>query len=181
MFVTKLADINMDEMTQELTANVSTTATDGDIFAEMVNFFQTDNWQFFPIPGKPSLQTSCQGSSGSWLCYATARIDQQQFVFYSVCPFKTPEDQRIAMAEFITRVNAIEVIGNFEMDFTDGEVRYKTSIDVEGTKLNFALIRQLVYINVTTMDEYLTGILSIIYGILTPLAAIDLLDDSSES
>ncbi|WP_199784763.1 hypothetical protein [Nostoc sp. 'Lobaria pulmonaria (5183) cyanobiont'] len=48
------------------------------------------------------------------------------------------------------------IIGNFELDFTDGEISCKTSIDVEGDRLSFTLIQRVVYANVTMMDEYLT-------------------------
>jgi len=44
--------------------------------------------------------------------------------------------------KFLTRANYGMMIGNFEMDFTDGEIRYKTSIDVEGDKLSSALIKR---------------------------------------
>ncbi len=64
------------------------------------------------------------------------------------------------------------IIGNFELDFTDGEIRYKTSIDVEGDRLTSALIRQLVYANVTMMDEYLPGIKAVVEGELSPEDAI---------
>jgi hypothetical protein len=49
------------------------------------------------------------------------------------------------VAEFLTRANSGMVIGNFELDFADGEIRYKTSIDVEGDKLSYAIIKRLVY------------------------------------
>jgi hypothetical protein len=45
-----------------------------------------------------------------------------------------------------------------------GEIRYKTSIDVEGSTLTFPQIKQLVYTNVMMMDEYLPGIISVIDG-----------------
>lgn len=64
------------------------------------------------------------------------------------------------------------MIGNFEMDFTDGEIRYKTSIDVEGDKLSSALIKRLVYANVMMMDEYLPGIVSVTEGDMEPKDAI---------
>ena len=57
--------------------------------------------------------------------------------------------------KFLIRANYGMMIGNFEMDFTDGEIHYKTSIDVEGDKLSSALIKRLVYANVMMMDEYL--------------------------
>lgn len=52
-----------------------------------------------------------------------------------------PEDRRLALAEFLTRANYGLFIGNFEMDWQDGEVRYKTSIDVAGDRLSTALVQ----------------------------------------
>jgi hypothetical protein len=60
------------------------------------------------------------------------------------------------------------VIGNFEMNFYDGEIRYKTSLDVEGDRLSSTLVKHLVYSNVTSMDKYLPGIMSVIFGNLSP-------------
>jgi hypothetical protein len=62
--------------------------------------------------------------------------------------------------------------GNFELDFSEREIRYKTSIDVDGDTLSSALIKGLVYANVTMMDEYLPGIMSVIYGDVEPKDAI---------
>lgn len=50
----------------------------------------------------------------------------------------------MAVAEFIARGNFGIVIGNFEIDFSDGEIPYKTSIDVKGDRPSFALIKRLV-------------------------------------
>lgn len=76
------------------------------------------------------------------------------------------------MAEFITRANSGMIIGNFELDLANGEICYKTSVDVEGSRLTFLLIKKLVYANVTMMDEYLPGIISIIDSDVEPHLAI---------
>jgi len=160
------------------------TTIDGQIFAEMVNFFQQDEWPFYQIEGQPVLQTAFQGDNGKWTCLARAREQQQQMVFYSICPVNVPENKRLAVAEFITRANYGTIIGNFELDFNDGEIRYKTSIDVQGDSLSFELIKQLVYANVTMMDEYLPGILSVIEKDVSPkdaIAQIELIQPSSLS
>jgi hypothetical protein len=94
--------------------------------------------------------------------------EQDRVVFYSVAPKETPPDRRLAMAAFLTRANYGMLIGNFEMDFADGEVRYKTSIDVEGDRLSTALMQQIVYANVRTMDRYLPGIYQIMETAQTP-------------
>jgi len=152
-----LADISVN-------AIAIATSSRGQIYQEMVNFFQQDEWPFYPVEGQPVLQTAFEGKNGKWACFARAREQQQQMVFYSICPVNVPENKLMAVAEFLTRANSGMILGNFELDFTDGEIRYKTSIDVEGDRLSFALIKRLVYANVTMMDEYFPGIMSVIYG-----------------
>jgi hypothetical protein len=66
-------------------------------------------------------------------------------------------------------------IGNLELDYTDGEIRYKTSINVTADQLSSALIKTLVYTNVTMMDEYLPGIQVVLAG-QTPEAAIQAIE-----
>jgi hypothetical protein len=145
----------------------------GQIFNILVEFFEDDEWDFHWMEGAPILSMGFTGRNGKWMCYAQAREEQEQFVFYSVCPVNTPEDRRHDVAEFITRANYGMIIGNFEMDFNDGEVRYKTSIDVEGDTLTAALIKQMVYSNVIIMDRYLPGIMRVIYGNASPLEEIE--------
>jgi hypothetical protein len=106
-------------------------------------------------------------------CYAIVRVDLEEFLFYAVAPVKVPEDVRIAVAEYVTRANYGLRIGNFELDYSDGEVRYKSSIDFEGQTLTSELIRNAIYPAVHTMDRYLSGLLRVSFGGATPLEAIE--------
>lgn len=144
----------------------------GQIFDTMVKFFKEDGWHFSQLEGKPILRMGFSGDNGKWACYAEAREEQEQFLFYSICPVNAPEDKRLAIAEFLTRANYGLLIGNFEFDFEDGEIRYKTSIDVKGDRLSPILVKQLVYINVVMMDNYLPGIIAVIYAGESPVQAI---------
>jgi len=148
------------------------TITSQPIFQTMVNFFTEDDWSYAKIQGEPALYLAFEGDNGSWNCYAKAREDEEQFVFYSIGPIKVPKTKRRTLGEFIARANYGMMIGNFELDFTDGEIRYKTSIDVEGDRLSFALIQQLVYANVTMMDKYLPGIKLVLERGMSPEDAI---------
>jgi len=144
----------------------------GDILDAAMSFFKEDGWSFTQLEDQPILKLGFQGESGQWPCYAQAREELAQLLFYSVCPVKAPENRRIAVAEFLTRANYGLYIGNFELDMTDGEIRYKTSIDVEGSLLSPALVKPLVYANVLMMDRYLPGIMSVIYGNMPPAEAV---------
>jgi hypothetical protein len=142
------------------------------LFQAVVNFFTQDDWSFTRIQGEQALRLGFQGENGAWNCYAQTREKQEQFIFYSLCPLLAPEDKRTAVAEFITRANDGMIIGNFEMDFNDGEIRYKTSIDIDGDELTSDIIKRLVYANVTMMDDYLPGIIAVIEKDVSPMDAI---------
>lgn len=148
------------------------------IFQTVITFFTQDDWSFTRIQGEPALRLAFQGDNGAWNCYAQAREDQEQFAFYSICPIYAPNIQRSAAAEFITRANYNTASGNFEMDFADGKIRYKTSIDIEPSQLTVDIIKRLVYVNVTMMDEYLPGIIAVIKQDVLPEAAINSIEQA---
>ena len=144
----------------------------GAIYDAAVQFFKEEEWVFVEIEGKPALSLNYAGKSGTWSCFAKAEEDKDMMLFYSYCPVKVPENKRPLVGDFLTRANYGLLIGNFEMDYNDGEVRYKTSIDVEGDRLSKALVKRLVYDNLAVMDRYLPGVLSVIYGGASPTEAI---------
>ncbi|MEL7038229.1 MAG: YbjN domain-containing protein [Cyanobacteria bacterium J06592_8] len=173
-------DSAMQEFTNETVGTLSNffqditskSSPNPSLFQTVLNFFTEDDWPFTKLQGDLALRSVFQGKNGRWDCYAKVREAQQQFVFYSICSVNAPEDKRQAIAEFIARANYGTIIGNFELDFSDGEIRFKTSIDVEGDALSSALIQPLVYTNVMMMDEYLPGILAVLSGELSAVEAI---------
>ena len=136
-------------------------------------FFQGESWEYQRLEGQDALRQGFAGTSGNWTCYAQTREAQRQMVFYSICPLRAPDGKRMLMAEFLTRANYGLILGNFELDLDDGEIRYKTSLDAESTELTSDMIRNAVYANVLMMDKYLPGVLSILGGNVPPKQAID--------
>ena len=144
----------------------------GRLYDAMVMFFQEDDWKFTKLDNEPSLLLTVTGQHANYLCYAKAREQQDQFIFYALYPMKAPEEKRQSVAEYVTRANYGLVIGNFELDMGDGEVRYKTSIDVEGAQLTLSLFRSLVQANLVTADRYYPGFMALLYTSVTPAEAI---------
>jgi hypothetical protein len=133
--------------------------------------FDDQGWQHLRLDGQNTLRLEITGEHGAWICYVRARDAERQLILYSTYPENVPPERRRAMAEFLTRANHGMVIGNFEMDFADGEIHYKTSIDVTGDRLTPALVDQLFRANVLTMDDYFPGIAAVMAG-ASPEAAI---------
>lgn len=139
----------------------------------VTEFLIQEDWPYEMASEDPAILTmGFAGHSGQWNCFLQLRAVQEQVVFYSICPFEIPEGSRENLMEFVTRANFGLVIGNFELNLADGELRYKTSIDVEGEALTPKLVKSLIFANVFTMDRYLSGIQLLLQTDLSPEAAI---------
>lgn len=141
-------------------------------FITLGQFLQTDEWYPQQLEDKYIYRMGYTGKNGQTTCFARIMPELQQFLFYVVAPLKAPEDARPAVAEFITRANYGLRIGNFELDFADGEVRYKSSLDFEGEVLTPRLIKNAIYPAAQSMDRYLVGLMRVIYGNQPPAEAI---------
>lgn len=146
-------------------------------YAYLGTFLEEDGWHPEPLTERHAYRCYYQGRNGELRCYAQIRTELEIFLFYAVATFKVPEDRRLSAAEFLTRANYGLRIGNFELDFNDGEVRYKSSLDFESETLTSNLIRRALYPAVETFDEYLPGLLRVVYGDKSPEEAIKEIED----
>ena len=145
----------------------------GRILTAIEDFLVEDDWPYNLVEGRTAYKTGFEGKNGQFTCYAQEREEQEQFVFYSIYPVRAPESMLNMVAEFTTRANYGMIVGNFELDYTDGEIRYKTSIDLEGVRSVKALVRHAIYANVLTMDKYFPGLMRVLYAGIEPAAAIE--------
>ncbi len=141
-------------------------------FATLGRFLEQDGWYPQQMNDAYVYRMNFQGKNGDLRCYAQIRIEAEQLICYALTPIKVPAEARTAAAEFITRANYGMYIGNFEMDFNDGEVRYKSSVDFQDVPLEPYLIRNTIYPTVQLLDRYLPGLLKVVFGGKTPIEAV---------
>jgi hypothetical protein len=98
--------------------------------------------------------------------------DKELIRFYVRPPFRVLPERRLAVAEALTRANYNLPIGNFELDFSDGEVRFKVAIDVEGGKLGSTMIHNMMSAGLTFSDRYYPAIMRVTYADISPEDAI---------
>lgn len=137
-------------------------------------------WGFGPGPSENSLVTMFEGDSGKFIVAVTVREPQQQLAFYAYSPVEAPEDKLPAMMELLTRANHGMILGNFELDLADGEVRFKVSIDVEKASDPLPLVDPHLSVCIMTMDQYLPAILAVISGEASPEEALALAEEDDE-
>lgn len=120
------------------------------------------------------------GEAARWVWVARWEEDDSFFVGYSLCPVKVPPRRRAAAAEYLTRANWSLRLGNFEMDYADGEVCFRTSMALAGLRPTAELVKHLAFAGFNCMDRYLPGLMSIIYGKARPKTAVEEAERPSE-
>jgi hypothetical protein len=116
------------------------------------------------VQGVPVLLSELSGALGRWPFYAHVIEDKDLILLYSICPMRAPAGRRQEMSQFLTRANYGLAVGNFELDFEDGEIRYKTVLQLHGDELDTTALQRLVRANGIAMETYLPGIGSVIAG-----------------
>ena len=146
----------------------------------LATFFAAEGFDARKLDGQAIFRLVFSTETAHLLCLAHARETEQQVLFYSLCPMRTADAQRAAVMELVTRINYGLVLGNFELDLSDGEVRFKTSLDLENivdTEVRDELIGHLVYGNLAHMERYLPALLAVQSAARSPLDALGNIDD----
>jgi hypothetical protein len=147
----------------------------GPLLEKAMTYFQDDDWDIHPI-SDTVVQTAFKGDNGEWDCLAVVLDSSDHFLFYSILGTRVPENVWPQMGLFLHRANHGLNIGNFEFDLSQGEIRFKTSIQSKGDLFTHDLFQSLVHHNVLVVDEYLPGIQSIIDHGMSAEAAIMMIE-----
>jgi hypothetical protein len=99
--------------------------------------------------------------------------DDNRFLVYATTPAFIPKKNRTEAALYLTYVNYGMTIGNFEMDLNDGEVRFKNTVDFQGSKLSVEMVKQMNGIPAAMVDRFFPGLMSVVYGGKEPKVAYD--------
>lgn len=99
--------------------------------------------------------------------------ERHVLVIYTFSEPPVPEERRMAVAAYLTRANYGLVLGNFELDFHDGEVRYKMSMDIEDSPLVSGTLHRMLLVSVSTLDRYFPGLMSVAFAKNDPSEAIE--------
>lgn len=94
-------------------------------------------------------------------------VHDDEFVTYGVCPIgadREDPEMMAQMAEFICRANYGLQNGCFEMDWRDGEIRFRSYVDCENLLPSTTVIKNSVHCTAAMIKRYAPGIVDIIFG-----------------
>jgi hypothetical protein len=96
--------------------------------------------------------------------FAAIAVETERFVLYiNLGPDVLPE-RRDEVARFILYANSLITIGNLEMDYEEGYVRFKSSINFANTELSEVLIRNAILSAMNAVDAYADLLIDLVTG-----------------
>jgi hypothetical protein len=105
-------------------------------------------------------------------------IDEgHEFVLcYVTTTLRVPAEARQKGSECITRANFFIPIGNLDLDFDDGEVRYRIGIDIEGGTLTAEMVMRLISNASSAFDAWYPALMKVVFMSVSAEAAIREID-----
>ena len=100
-------------------------------------------------------------------------VREDAYSSYTTLPLTADKDHRLAMAEYLTRVNWTLRNGNFELNMDDGEIRYKSYVHVGQGQPDMAAARLATMLPFLMIDRYGDGIIDVLFGFKTPREAFE--------
>jgi hypothetical protein len=107
--------------------------------------------------------TEAFGVNGDWMMVAQVHPDPRSIAVYALPYDRVPPERHQAMALLLCRLNSGLIIGNFELDLDDGQLRFKTTLELDDAP-TVAQLEHLVQLNMKTTDRYLPSLEAVIAG-----------------
>ncbi|GAA1771730.1 YbjN domain-containing protein [Nocardioides hankookensis] len=142
------------------------------LFDQIIELLGQSEYDYQVADEEEVLRLALEAPEGSWTAYVRVMANGI-CVVYSKPEFDAAPEHRAATSEFMTRVNFGILIGNFEMDWSDGEVRFKTAFDADAGLVPAALVVNTIDGNIANMHQYLPALQGVATGEMTVDEALE--------
>lgn len=137
--------------------------------------FARENWKYVKRDDR-AYSFGFRGKNNRYDFWAFINEKGNILSVYSVIPLSAPEKMRILVAEFLHRANYDMMLGNFELDVRDGEIRFKCSADFGDVKPDPEQVNKMIDCCLAMADRYVPGIGAVLFGNQTPEQAISMVE-----
>jgi hypothetical protein len=154
------------------------TASEPDLFAAVERFFSEEGVDYSLDRRTGKVLAAIPGKGEKLTCKAEIDAIERLLIFYTVEQVEMPKAYHTELLYLVNSLNTINLIGNFEVDFTLSEVRYRTALDlaeIPDSVLDACvdgLLTNTVYANIAMMTEAIKFLKLVASGVSSASQAI---------
>lgn len=118
-------------------------------------FLDNKKWKYTKLKDSNVFLFGITGKNGQFQCVIDLGENEQELALYSICGDKAKTENYDKVLNTLNEINYSLLFGNFELDKNDGEIRYRTTMFLNGLELNENFVEEFVLTHIRTMDEQL--------------------------
>ncbi len=142
------------------------------IIAPLVKFLESLECHYEIDRAKGILHCCFESKYVTWRWLAQ-EDDEGRYVMVSLLPIKASESRKNACAELLVRINNKVGLGHFDLDFSDGQIAFRTAIPVgEGSRLRMNVIEHVIRGHQTLVNQFFPSISAVLFADQTPEEAL---------
>ena len=145
------------------------------LFEQVGIWLEANDWRYSENTEKGyySLQIECDPGSVRMIIDTDEKEGSNFLLAYVLYPVRVPEARRQAVMELITRANYKMTLGNFEMDFADGEIRFRMSLDLVGQDFTDDSIERVFTYSLRIANRLYAPLLGVAFGEIAASDAVE--------
>ena len=139
------------------------------------DFLRKDDWKFEETDENGIIRFGVSLKCKFRRCNVAIQVRNTCFMVLATLPLTADEESRPNVLEFMDRANYGLIRGGFEMDMSDGEIRYRTSqyCGDEDVLISHETVKDTLYVTLSMVERYGTALLEVMMGNLSPSEAIE--------
>lgn len=137
------------------------------------DFFDTEKWKYHYDEENDIFTTDINMNSVLGLLHIEIFVEEDCYLVYAQLQATTDKSYYEKIAEYLHRANYGLKWGNFELNYNDGKIRYKTFVDFENIHLSEAVIARSILMPAFMFKIYGEGLMKLMLGADKPQELID--------
>lgn len=135
-----------------------------------------NDWSFDEAEEGSYIRTGVQGRNARFRVVLGVRGEGPTFLCFSLYDFTVPGPRRAACADLVNRINYTSLLGCFEMDVDDGELRFRVTFPLDESEISDSQIERSLVVAAMMADRYYPAFMSLIHAAMAPEAALETID-----
>jgi len=134
------------------------------LFRMLYEILNQNGWDFDFDNKNEIIKLDINGVNTNFHVFLLVDEEQESLLCNTHIDQKIPHSKRLEVCDFMSRVNYELANGNFEMDMDNGEIRYRTFLDLADTVPSKDQVLNMFWNGVLGFDTFYPGLMKLVYG-----------------
>ncbi|TGE31139.1 YbjN domain-containing protein [Desulfosporosinus sp. Sb-LF] len=134
------------------------------LFRMLYEILNQNGWDFDFDNKNEIIKLDINGVNTNFHAFLLVDEEQESLLCNTHIDQKIPHSKRLEVCDFMSRVNYELANGNFEMDMDNGEIRYRTFLDLADAVPSKDQVLNILWNGVLGFDTFYPGLMKLVYG-----------------